>query len=328
MEADLLLMSLSQIRSLCNKIPTLTAIVNTLLYDILIFTVTWITNNITNTMLSPTNNYNLYRLDRLKCIRGGGILLYIKSSIPVIYLNEFFVNDIELLCIKIFHYRIVVIYRHPSMAFDDTIKLCTIITNIYNSPDSCIMFGDFNFPGIHWLSESTTKREEAFYKTIQGSALLQLFNFNIRSGNMLDLILTNNNNLLFSIDYTNPLEYDKHISDHLSIICNILKPESQSFINNQITSVPSLNFNKANFFNIKFELINLDWKNILYNCINCDVAINKLISIVIDMCSKHTPITKKNIYKYPLNINILLNTCRNLHKNVKDQSTHKQWRDC
>ena len=28
------------------------------------------------------------------------------------------------------------------MAFDDTIKLCTIIKNICNSPDSCIMFGD------------------------------------------------------------------------------------------------------------------------------------------------------------------------------------------
>ena len=68
---------------------------------------------------------------------------------------------------------------------------------------------------------------------------------------MHDLILTNNNNLFSSIDYTNPLEYDKHISDHLSIISNILKPES--FINNQITSVPTLNFNKANFFNIKFE---------------------------------------------------------------------------
>ena len=39
---------------------------------------------------------------------------------------------------------------------------------------------------------------------------------------MLDLILANNNNLLSSIDYTNPLEYDKHTSDNLSIICNIL----------------------------------------------------------------------------------------------------------
>ena len=100
-------------------------------------------------MLSPTNNYNLYRLDRLNGIRGGGILLYIKSLISVICLNEFSVNNIELLCIKIFNYRIVVIYRPPSMDFDDTIKLCTIIKNICNSPDSCIMFGDFNFPGIN-----------------------------------------------------------------------------------------------------------------------------------------------------------------------------------
>ena len=88
------------------------------------------------------------------------------------------------------------------------------------------MFGDFNFPGINWLSGSTTTQsEEAFYKTIQGSALLQFVHFNTRSGNMFDLILTNNTNLLSSIDYTNPLEYDKHISAHLSIISHILKPD-------------------------------------------------------------------------------------------------------
>ena len=53
---------------------TLTDIDNTLLYDILISTETWLTNNITNDILSPTNNYNLYSLDRLNSIRGGGIL--------------------------------------------------------------------------------------------------------------------------------------------------------------------------------------------------------------------------------------------------------------
>ena len=72
-----------------------------------------------------------------------------------------------------------------------------------------------------------------------------------------------------------------------------MKPESQSSMNNQITSVLTLNFNKANFFNIKFELINLDWKNILSKCINCDVAINTLISIVIDICIKHLPLFQK-----------------------------------
>ena len=128
---------------------TIAVSVGILSYDILIFTETWLTNNITNAMTSLTNNYDLYRLYRLNGIRGGGILLYIKSSIPVICLNEFSVNNIELLCIKIFHYRIVVIYRPSSMDFEDTIKLCTIIRNICNSPDSCIMFGDFNFPGIN-----------------------------------------------------------------------------------------------------------------------------------------------------------------------------------
>ena len=72
-----------------------------------------------------------------------------------------------------------------------------------------------------------------------------------------------------------------------------MKPESQLFINNQITNVPSLDLNKANLFNIQFDLIKHDSNNILSNCINYDVSINTLISIVINICSKHTPITKK-----------------------------------
>ena len=140
------------------------------------------------------------------------------------------------------------------MDFDDTIKLCTIIKNICNSPDSCIMFGDFNFPGINWLSGSTTTQsEEAFYKTIQESALLQLVNFNTRSGNMLDLILTNNNNLLSSIDYTNPLEYDKHISDHHDNSSILLTENSFK----HITGIDDLIYNKIPPPRIPFNLSNL-----------------------------------------------------------------------
>ena len=42
-------------RSLCNKLPSLIAMLNDRHYDIIIFTETWLNNSVTNTMLNPLN---------------------------------------------------------------------------------------------------------------------------------------------------------------------------------------------------------------------------------------------------------------------------------
>ena len=51
-------------------------------YDIIIFTETWLNDEITDGMLLNDTYYNLFRLDRIIKTNGCGILIYINILFP------------------------------------------------------------------------------------------------------------------------------------------------------------------------------------------------------------------------------------------------------
>ena len=64
-------------RSICNKLPMLISLLYSNIYDILIFTETWLNNNMFNSLLNLNDKHMLYRLDRNINTHGGGILVYV-----------------------------------------------------------------------------------------------------------------------------------------------------------------------------------------------------------------------------------------------------------
>ena len=116
------------------------------------FTETWLNQDITNGiyhhMISDKNFYNLFRLDRLTNTHGGGILMYIKHYYQAHALCHTIYHNFELLNIVFFNYLLIVVYRPPSMSFNDTIKSCDIISSVSESTKTSIIYGDFNLPGI------------------------------------------------------------------------------------------------------------------------------------------------------------------------------------
>ena len=79
------------------------------------------------------------------------------------------------------------------MSLINTIELCDFISNLLVSSNSCLIYGDFNLPGIDWLAGSGHIRiGKNFYSFTQKEALVQLVDFNNRKPNTLDMILTNN----------------------------------------------------------------------------------------------------------------------------------------
>ena len=122
------------------------AIINSREYDILIFTETWLNQDITNGMISDNNFYNLFRVDRLTNTHGGGILIYIKHHYQAHALCHSISHNFELLNITFFNYLLIVVYRPPSMSFNDTIRLCDIISSVSDSTKTSIIYGDFNLP--------------------------------------------------------------------------------------------------------------------------------------------------------------------------------------
>ena len=93
-------------------------------------------------------------------------------------------------------------------------------------------------------------------------------NFNTRNSNILDFILTNDIKIVKSIISTIPIEYDSHCSDHISILSCLIYPHG---INRPISSSPILpipNYLKSDYYNIKNDLLSINWNNLLNSSIN------------------------------------------------------------
>ena len=104
---------------------------NDMHYDIIIFTETWLNNSVSNAMLNPLHLYTIYRLDLPDIARGGGIIVYVNINYNSLCMTKFVTKGIELLCIQIFNYRIVTIYRPSDMTCSPNVLLCDTLNNMY-----------------------------------------------------------------------------------------------------------------------------------------------------------------------------------------------------
>ena len=103
--------------------------------------------------------------------------------------------------------------------------------------NSIIGFGDFNLPNLNWFSEgfptapgkSGNEHEiyKAFLEFAQDNFLLQQITSPTRGNNILDLVLTNNGNLL----PTYKTIVNKELSDHSTLVLQLaqcLEEEKQT----------------------------------------------------------------------------------------------------
>ena len=298
--------------------------INNMYYDILIFTETWLNVNITNAMLNPTNHYNLFRLDRGKHARGGGILIYINSKFNSFCLSEYLTTDFELLCINFLNYRLIVVYRPPNMIFSDTTILCELLGKIVDSVNTSLIFGDFNLPGINWITGTSITQSELFvYNFIQSKGLLQLINFNTRCNNIIDLIFTNNELIVSNINSLSPFEYDNHISDHSAIDVYLL---IDNLYDDNCPTKKYYNYNKSDLIKIKDHLLTIDWDVIFSPFSDPDELMNIFTETTNHIINLYTPLKRSHVFKYPIEIKKLLNKCRKLHKKADDKVSRDRWR--
>ena len=109
-----------------------------------------------------------------KLRRGGRVALYIDSSIvcspQLIETTSDYDFDVVIvklhLCGK--NLYVAVFYRPPNLSFQETRILCDIIRTLVNT--DVMLFGDFNFPGMDWVSHSTV----VYPKTCEAIEFLEL----------------------------------------------------------------------------------------------------------------------------------------------------------
>ena len=168
--------------------------------DIFAICETWLTSSIASATVN-IDGFSFYRNDSPTGSAKHGVGIFVKNSIKV--------GKVDISHPKM-------IYRPPSNSMPENVSLASFV-DFYCRDKDIILLGDFNLPGIDWvgpLAPCTSSRLEGlFLDMFLSVGLKQWVDFStfVSSGNVLDLVLTTDNELVSSIYSLEPLPGCGHV---------------------------------------------------------------------------------------------------------------------
>ena len=236
-----------------NKMDEIRAVMALLKPDVFAVTESWANEEIGNELLWIDGYELIVRMDRNDTSRGrgGGILVYVKKDFDALAeeVNTEF-NQCAALKIKSRgeDTTIYVVYRSPNSSQNNDDDLANWVKQMRGQ---VVMIGDFNFPDIDWSTGTTGTRGRNFYEATQEAFMEQhVCGSTHRSGNVLDLILCNRENMVTEVKAEGRLGKSDH--DIMSFdICLETNEKSKQRM--------SLNFAKAKFAEMRESAQKIDW---------------------------------------------------------------------
>jgi len=275
-------------RSIINKIDAFTATVCVLDPDIIGVTESWSSADILDSELSLPG-YVLYRCDRPSDHNGGGVLLYVKDYLkPQEYEPQ--INFPEHIWCKIkgkngTDLTVGVCYRsnNASIYPDGNHKLLREL--LYKtSSQHVLILGDFNYKEIDWNPVGPvpgTADCEAFVDCLEDNFYIQHVTVPTRDNSVLDLIISNDPELVSDVQVLNPLA----TSDHNMLMCCVSMD-----VNKSIDNKVRYDYNKADFDGIRKELDQINWNRLLEGDIHKSWKNFKEVLSLLE--SKYVPVKK------------------------------------
>ena len=175
-----------------------------------------------------------FNLDGFNCLsnnNGRGVCVYINNTFEIIerYNNYEDIFSPSIFCkikpstISDDMFTLGVIYRSPNSSHIENDRLNKLIKSVASkfqkSGEKLILLGDFNFPDICWLTESSDKPQHSdsntFLNTIHECYLTQFIkqptHFRAQqTPTLIDLILSNDPDFISNIDYNPPFGKSHH----------------------------------------------------------------------------------------------------------------------
>lgn len=199
-------------------------------------------------------------------LRGRGVVLYVKQTLhssemdnnkeecDSVWCKVKLLNDDNLI--------VGVVYRSPNLNENQNNQLITSISKIVESkPSHLMIIGDFNHPGINWIDQTSegSLQERCFIESFRDWFMWQHCNQPTRyrseqQANILDLVMTNEENMVDNIMYNEPIGK----SDH-SCLNWVFKCYAQE----RMTKVVKYSFDRADFDEMRVDLGSNDWDGIL-----------------------------------------------------------------
>ena len=152
--------------------------------------------------------------------RGGGVLLYIKETIPAYEVQlpeEADCKEAFIWCNLVTgHTTVGVVYRCPNITIQNNEKIHNAISEV--SKGDCIIMGDFNYGNIKWDSQqSTGVEDQKFLCLVQDNFLTQHVLEPTRAAILLDIVLSSQKEFVDYVVIQEPLGSSDHNQLHFNI---------------------------------------------------------------------------------------------------------------
>jgi len=230
--------------------------------------------------------YQLYRKDR-DHKGGGGVGVLIREHYAVEEL-KLETGRLEAMLLKVQinknkSFLLLCVYRPPGITHGilKTDGECfeNILVNINFKNRDIIITGDFNLPCSNSYSY--------FEHILHANLLKQLVELPTRLGNILDLFVTNNTDVIANINVVEP-----HISDHRMVVATVIVPR---------ISYPTKKIFFRDFKKVNFELLGQDILKVEAppSTETTTSLVQNFTSRILDIFNAHAPLTTKTITEYP-----------------------------
>ena len=244
-------------------------------------TETWLKSYIADAQVTIPG-YVTSRCDRDKRV-GGGVLLYSHQDIPLSSCETFDDSVCQAL-FGVFHtvkMCVAIVYRPPNASHSSFLNSMKFIrSKIAELDDDSYQFcisGDFNFPLIDWQSLSvssgassdTADSANCLLSFMSDHLMNQYVTVPTRENNILDLFITNNDNLVTNVSST-----ETDISDH-NMVDIMISFNPASPYRPHVNTFDEDNFRSLNFFEADFDVLNqkfgeIDWEMLQSSCSDQD----------------------------------------------------------
>ena len=219
---------------------------------------------------------------------GGGVALLVKNSVSCRRIENSCFTPLEAIAIECFcdddfSFILFNVYK-PNVTDTHLLQpLFDALSFLRSLGKPLVVMGDFNLPDINWVSLTAPaiNYQDKFLDCFNSNGLSQFVLEPTRGNNILDLVFSNDPNLLQNIRIGDAIAN----SDHNSISFEISTPP--------ITSSPPsarLNWKKANLVNILCDLDLINWSIVFSKCNDIDELWHCFESACLKTIHEHVPL--------------------------------------
>lgn len=255
--------------------------------------------------------YEIFRADRPNR-KKGGVLIYTRNDIAkdTIKIAADSNGEVEYAIIYIQKWKILLatVYRPPRCSTANMLEVLKAIEHEVRklgAPEPTILIiGDFNLPNIQWdditiYGGTMEDRQQAnlLFTMMENLILKQIIRVPTRENNILDILLTNDEELISDVRAE-----DTEISDHRLMMIDT------TLLSNRITSKMLTNtedFQSLNFFHdqidwrvINSEVSNVDWQEEMSRQTTVEMY-QHFTSKLLKICATHIP-RKRQLKSYSI----------------------------